>query len=248
MMNKKNYLIILISVLFLSFGWWFHNKTINKVKNELIDQTKLTNALQSKLTFTINRFNEVQASKLTLQGTIKDLKNENLNLSENQKKLLLRIESLDKDKKIISAALIKTKARLDSALFTIVDINEKDSSVIFRENNDSISFMITIGKVLPAYKNTNPTIMFDSLVLPNEMFIEFHWENNKKYYQKPVSFSVTNSNPLFKVYEMDSYIIPEINEKMIKPTGWQKIGQFLNKQKNNIIVFGVGALVGGILL
>ena len=81
--------------------------------------------------------------------------------------------------------------------------------------------------------------------IPNELFLEFFWEDGKTH---PTTVSITNSNTLFKTHDIDSYIIPEIQKDVVKPTGWKKIGNFFKKSGKYIGIFGAGALVGGLLI
>ena len=43
---------------------------------------------------------------------------------------------------------------------------------------------------------------------------------------------------------MDSFVIPEINKKALKPTGWQKVGGFFKNRKSELIVGGIAACFG----
>jgi hypothetical protein len=82
-------------------------------------------------------------------------------------------------------------------------------------------------------------LFIDSLNLYNKQFIEFHWLNERKD-GYPVSFTVRNSNPYFKTYDIESYIIPEVQKSQLKPNIWQKTGNFYRKNRVPFAV-GVGA-------
>lgn len=242
-------LIILVTLIFGGGFSWLGNK-LNKTNNKLAQQVNLTVALKDSVRYTLNKLNEEVATKKSLQADIKVIKNQNINLTKNQKELISRIENLQDDNTIISAALIETKAILDSILITGVNvkINDMDTSVSFEKRTDSLDFNIKIQYVKPISPFIKPTITFNKLELPNKQFIEFHWENNTDYYQAPVSFSVTNTNPIFNTTNVDSYVIPGINKKAIEPTGWEKFKHFMKKTKNTIIIGsvcgGIGVIVG----
>ena len=96
---------------------------------------------------------------------------------------------------------------------------------------------------MPAHLDVKPTLMFNKFLLPNEQFIDFHWNDNKKE-GYPVSFSVTNTNQFFKTIDIDSYIIPNIDKEVLDPTGWQKFTKWTVKNGKIIITVGVGAAAG----
>lgn len=235
----------IIIMVFFSGGFGLLSHKLNKTHDQLLQQKNLTEALRDSINTTINKYGEVVSEKRTLQADLKTLTKQNLNLSSNQRELIDRIKNIQKDNEVISAALIKTEAKLDSALYANakVDVNERDSSILFTETNDSISFRLRVNKALPVSPLVKPTLMFEDLTIPNKQFIEFHWENDKRYEQKPVSFSVSNSNPIFETYDLDSYTIPEINKEAIKPTGWEKMKFFMKDRKSELII---GAITGGI--
>ena len=243
-----NTIIFIVILLILGFGGgftWMGN-VLSNTKDKLNEQTNLATALQSELVETNNANNELVTTKKTLQTSIVTLSNENLNLTKTQKELLSRIKMQKKEHTIISAVLSKTQARLDSALFydTVVEINENDSSLTFIETNDSICFDITINHALQALLLKKPTIKFNSLVINNEQYLEFHWDNDNEYNKKPVSVSIINSNRLIHIVGIDSYMIPEVNKKALKPTGWEKVGIFFKNSKGELIIGGVAAVVG----
>lgn len=240
------FIVALILLIIVGGGFNFLSSRLKKVNTELAEEVNLKNALQDTLTLTKNKYGEVVSEKKTLQADIKTLEDENLNLTKNQKKLIDRVKEVEKENTVISAALIETRAELDSILFTNVDVlvNNADSSLTFKEKTDHISFDITVYKAIPASLKIKPTIGFNSLIIPNEQFIEFHWEDDSKYKQKPVSFTITNSNPFVTTVDADSYIIPEINKNALKPTGWKKIGNFVVDNKGKIIWGAIGVGIG----
>lgn len=241
------WVIIGVVIIFLFFGGGFGliSHKLNKTQNSLLEQKNLTEALRDSIKTTLNKYGEVVSEKRTLQASLKTLNEQNLKLNQSQKELIDRVKEIQKDNQVISAALIETEAKLDSALFanSDVDINERDSSITFNEENDTISFNLTVLNTIPALSSKKPSLLFNKLSIPNKQFIEFHWENDKKYEQKPVSFSISNSNPIFKTHNIESYTIPEINKEAIKPTGWEKIKHFIGDRKSEFII---GAITGSI--
>lgn len=245
--NLKTIIIVVVILLVIfggGFGWL--GKRLDLANDQLSQQIHLTEALQADIAYTKNKLDEEVATKKSLQTDIRTLNDQNLNLTKNQEELLWRVKSVQKDNDLISAALVETQATLDSIRFenTKVTVSKIDTSITFAENNDSISFDITIGKAQPASPLVMPTLTFNSLMIPNKQFIEFHWDDNKEYKQKPISFSISNSNPLMTTINVDSYIIPEVNKNALKPTGWQKVGGFFKNRKVELIVGSIGMAIG----
>lgn len=243
-------IIILGVVLMILFGggFGFMGMQIKKTNDKLAEQVNLNNALNDKLKFTQNYLEETVATKLTLQTTINKLEDLNGDLSNNQKELVSRIKNLEKDNNIISAALVRTEAKLDSALFDDGDVVIGDNYVSYAQVTDTIEFDLTMNNVQPIKPYKDPTVMFNQLRVPNKQFIEFKWENDEEYYQRPISFSVSNSNPLVETTEADSYTIPEVNYNALNPTFGEKVGEFFEKPAvkwtTRAIIFGGGIYVG----
>lgn len=244
---KFKHIILLGIVVLIVLGGVFKlfSVKLDNTSTKLDQQISLTNALQDTLKKTNNFLNEEKASKLTLQASLDKLEEQNLNLNDNQKELVRRVRNLQSENSVISAALVRTEARLDSALDWVVgEVNLKDSSLLFSQASDSISFNIQINDALPSKKSIKPTLSVNSLVIPNKQFVEFHFENKNKYNQRPVSFSISNSNPLITTTQVDSYAIPEVNQEAIKPTGWQKVKHFLGERKKELIIGGIAGSIG----
>ena len=210
------------------------------------DEVKLSNALVDTVRTYRNQHNELVSEKLTLQTTLERLRDDNLTLTSSQRELLLRIEEMDKKKGIITAALIQTEIRLDSLLNLggIVDTIAK--RVNFYENSDTLIYHITIRDVLPAFEDKRPSLMFETFYIPNESFVEFSWNSSRRE-NYPISFSVTNTNPLFETVNIESYAIPQLKKQEITPSNWQKIKDFLKTNGKYIGAFGIGVAAGGII-
>jgi len=248
--NLKTILIVgvLLAVLF-GGGFGIFSAKLNKANNELEQTVKFNNALEDSLRYTKNQLNEVKATKLTLQLSLKELNKQNDRLNNNQKELLSRINNLKDKNNLISAALVQSEMKIDSLKNNsdTVEVNKEDTSITFKKESEILNYDISVNKVVPI--NT-PELDINSLIIPNKQFIEFKFEDKNEYNQRPVSFSISNSNPLIKTKNADSYIIPEVNHS-IKPNFWDKFNNFLNKPTVKIIggtiIFGSGVYVGATL-
>jgi hypothetical protein len=77
--------------------------------------------------------------------------------------------------------------------------------------------------------------------------VNFHWKDDRKE-GYPISFNVINTNPYFKVHDIQSYAIPELTREKVKPTFWQKVGQFGKSTGGKLTIFGIGVGVGAIAI
>jgi hypothetical protein len=243
--------IILICVILLALiiggSKLYHNK-IGKLKDSVEAEVKLRKALTDTVGYYINERNEWVAERRSIQTSIKNLENMNLELTENQKELLQRVKEVDRKNNIITAALVQTQIMVDSLLHdgeTFVDTSK--GRIIFSDryvnNNKEMTYKLTVGNVKLFKPNLKPTLMFDSLYFPNKQFIEFHWIDDKKE-GYPVSFSITNSNEFFSTVNVDSYAIPEIDKQELDPDFGQKLKNFFNNTGDNILWIGIGVGTG----
>jgi hypothetical protein len=231
-------LIILLCVMFFKVTNMSNNLDKAARKQELTE--KLLYALQDSMRVVTKANGEMAYERKTLQAELKDLKNQNLNLSSNQKYLLNQIEGT---KNLINAGLIDIAVKLNG----VYNTNSKftnDSTVNFTHNSDSIKYNIDIKNVA-RYKELNPVMKFNQFEIPNKMVVDFKWGEKKEGY--PVSFTVSNSNPMYKVNDIQSYVIPEIKKEDVKPTGWQKFKKKFNQYGKYVTGFGVGAGLGLLL-
>lgn len=242
--DKKNIIIVgLIALLLLLGGYHLYK---NREHDSEIKQEKgLRNALSDTLSTYRNKENQWVSEKLTIQAETKDLKDKNLILTENQADLIKRVEQINKNSQVISAALIQMGVKLDGALDS-KSIVENDSTIHFPKSTDSISYDIYVHNV-KQFGLTKPVLEFKTFTLPNTQLVEFHWKDQRKE-GYPVSFTVTNSNPYYKVYNLDSYAIPELEKTKVKPTFWNKLGTFSKSTGGKIVIFGAGVVAGGLLL
>jgi len=238
-------IIILVLTLLLLGGGAYHFWQIEKHNNKHLLNKNLQVALTDTLKTYQNKEKEWVYEKLTLQTDIKDLKDDKIVLTKNQQELVRRIEQISKDNTVISAALIEMGLKLDG-LINNKPIVENDSTIQFSTDSDSIKYEIAVNNVQP-YGVKLPSLEFRKFELPNTQFIEFHWKDDKKE-GYPIAFTVTNSNPYYKVYDINSYAIKELTRENVKPTFWMKLGNLSKSTGGKIVIFGAGVLVGGLIL
>jgi hypothetical protein len=242
-LNLTTIVVIVLLVLGVAGGWYLYQKKVNNLKTELDLATKLKNALLDTVTVYQNKQGEWVAEKLTLQETLANLNKINSQLTTEQKDLLARVAAANKQNTVIAAALIASNVTIDSLKnLTKPIVDSLNKSITFIDSTKNLKYDIRIGNVVPVLKLT-PTLTFRNLTLPNLQYIEFFWKNDKKD-NYPVAFSVTNSNEYFKTMNIDSYIIPQVNKSTLKPTFWQKVGDFFTKSGGKFAWFGAGAGVG----
>jgi len=237
-------IVVLIIVLMAGGGFWFNDHNKQQAKYNL--EVNLKNALQDSIEYYQNKEGEWVAEKKTLQADISTLEDKNLNLTENQKELVRRIKNLSNKNDVIVAALARQEAVIDSLMQIATSIDTVKNTITFVKVTDTLEYDIKILNVKPLKsKVLQPTMFIKKLKIPNELFVEFHWEDGKTH---PIAVSISNSNPLFKTNDIDSYAIPELQKDVVKPTGWQKIGNFFKKTGKYIGIFGAGAIVGGLVI
>lgn len=233
---------ILLVVIF--GGWRLYQNRVNTLKEKYETEVKLKSALLDTVKYYKNKENEWTAEKLTIQASLKNLEKINGELTASQRELLKRVLEIEKNNSIIAAALIEANVKIDKLLHKgETDVDTLNKNVIFSDSTKNFTYRIKVGKVLPAFKDTVPTLEFQHLYLPNKQFVEFHWKNDKKK-GYPVSFSVSNSNEYFKVANIDSYAIPKLQKDAIDPNGWQKLMHWTTKNGKMVITIGVAGVVG----
>lgn len=244
---EKNRWAILVMLLLLLLGGWFlktQRDSIKDLKRKYQTEVNLRNALTDSVHYYQNKEQQWVAEKLTIQADLKELEKMNGQLTAEQRRLIAKVNEVNKENAIIAAALIQANFKIDSLLHAgdvIVDTTNKTVEFIER-TNPNINYDLKVFNVTPYPIDTKPKLIINNLFLPNEQFVEFHWKNEKKK-GYPIAFSVTNSNEYVKVNDINSYAIPELYKPDIDPTGWQKIGQWF--LKNGKIV---GYVAGGVII
>ena len=250
-LGKNNRWAIVLVILLLLLGGGFlkiQRNKINDLKDKYQSEVNLRKALTDSLDIYKNKEGEWVAEKRTIQATIKELEAMNGELTVDQKRLLAKIKEVNKENSIITAALIHANFIVDSLMHSgIVIVDTANKTVDFIETtNPDVRYTFQAHGVLPFPENTKPTLLIKNLTLLNEQFVEFHWMNNKKE-GYPIAFSITNTNKYVKVYDINSYAIPEIKKEIINPTGWEKVTVWLRKNDKIIgyVVGGAAVGVGG---
>lgn len=238
--------IIITTILLVGIGVGFYHYS-NEIKSLNItvsDKEKTNNALKDSVRYYIDKYNQEVAEKLTLQGTVKEITNKNNKLTASQKELMKRVNEVNEENIVIAAANIKLAVKIDSLESVMGVFNPANNSLNFSKTTLDVSYNITVSNVMEII-NKRSMLQINNLSMLNKQLIEFHWDSNKKI-DHPVSFTVINSNKYFRTADIDSYIIPEINKDKIKPTGWQKINNFIGKSGGKLAIFGTGVGVGSL--
>jgi len=246
-LKQKNNMLIAVVVaiiLVLLLTVYFQRNKIANLKDKYVTEVKLKNALLDTIHVYQNIRNEWVAEKLTIQESIKNLEKMNNQLSGAQKELIERVKEIDKNNKVIAAALIETNVLIGNLRPPKVDVN--DSSVVFSDSTSDLDYNIRVGYVMPLKSNIIPTLTFNKFIIPNKQLVEFHWRDNKKE-GYPISFSVLNSNKYFKTANIESYAIENLIKEDIAPTGWNKFGKWVVVNGEVIGYVSVG-VVGGATL
>jgi len=242
--DKRN-LIIVALLLLLGFGTYYHFTTLSEKDKKITEEKNLHNALTDSVHRYKDKQNELVNEKLTIQTTLKELSDKNLTLTKNQSELVNRIKEISDKNDLISAALINLDIKLDGMTNSNA-IVENDSTIEFKSEKKDTSLVYNIQiHGVKHVSGIKTKLEFQEFQLPNKQFIKFNWTKDKT---NPISFSVTNTNQYFKVANIDSYVIPEINKEAIKPTFLQRLGRFGKSAGGKVVIFGAGMLAGGLLL
>jgi len=247
-LTKNNRWAILLVIILLLIGGGLMKHKNNKIKDledKYLSEVKLKKALTDTITIYQDKEGDWVVEKLTLQASIDDLLSNKVTLTKDQQRLMEKVRKANKVNKVISAALIDAEATIDSLLHSgLVVVDTTKKTVEFIEPNDtSIYYDFKAFGILPYPVNTKPQLLIRKLTIPNEIFIKFQWENDKKE-GYPITFSVTNSNDYVKVKGINSYAIPNLDRKVLTPTGWEKVTQWFNTN-GKIIKYGVSGVVVG---
>lgn len=244
--NRWAILLVIILMLVGSGIYNFQRNKIDRLDSKYKSEVKLKNALTDSISVFKDKEGNWVTEKLTIQGRVDNLLEDSTRLTASQKQLLLKVEDGNKKNTILTAALIKSNFIIDSLKHGgIVDVDTTNKTVKFTELiNPDIRYDFLATGVLPFPINSKPSLFINNLTLPNDQFIEFHWDDDKKA-DYPIAFSVTNTNKYVKVYDVNSYAIPALQKTDIDPTGWEKFGAWMNRNQKYMKWFGGGALVGG---
>jgi len=248
-LTKNNRWAIVLIVILLLVGsgiYKIQTNKIDKLNSKYKSEVKLKNALTDSIDIYKDKEDNWVAEKLTIQGRIDDLLEDSARLTASQQDLIEKVNIANAKNTVITAAVIRYQAIIDSLKhggIVIVDTTNKTVDFIENENPD-IKYNFQAKNVLPFSSEIKPTLLIKTLKLPNEQFIKFQWDEDKRA-DYPISFSVTNTNKFIKVYDVNSYAIPDLHKEDIDPTNWEKFSDWLNRNQKYLKYFGGGTLVGG---
>lgn len=216
-----------------------------KLKDAEIASSNLNKALTDTLHHFQTKEGDWGVEKRTMQAELSTLNSKNLVLTENQKQLVKQVEEQNKTSQTIAAALIELTAKVEG-LTNDKPTNITDTTVQFAAKSPDFEYDLTVFNVKPIELKV-PKLTLNRIAFPNTQTVNFHWKDNRKE-GYPISFSVINTNPYFKITDIQSFAIPELTRERVKPTFLQKIGQFGKSTGGKLTIFGVGVGVGAIAI
>jgi len=215
---KKYWLYILLAgiIIFLVIKVQVYTRKVNKLQAQnnisltLLDTVKVYKNKLNTLTYETQSFNVKYNT----------LEKEYDRLDKGAKKLVDKINILEKEKNLISAANIQLEAKIDSLINNWPIIDEVNHTLTFYDSTTYLQYKFLIN-LQP------PSLNIKNLTLPNELYISYKKKNDA------ISIGVTNSSPYYKVNDINSYIIPlEANKRV--------------PFKRYFIIGGVGVGIGAI--
>lgn len=237
-------IIVSVILIFLVF-----NISCNRIKN-LNNDLKYQEKLVGALTDTMRQYKDVNGNliseKKTIQADLDILNDKNIKLTNSQRELLERVKKLNKENKVLAAANVELRARIDSLMGIIGIVDTIHHTINFPYNNSDLVLDLTVENVVPYNKSKETYLNINNITLPNKQAITFQWNNDKKN-GYPISFTVTNSNKYFQVQNIESYAIPGLDKNQISPTKWQKFMKTLKNGGKYGIAIGIG-VAGGFLI
>lgn len=244
-------LTIVFLIFLIGAGVILHFNQVNDLRDDIESKERLTAALTDSVRTYKTKEGTWVSEKLTLQAKVDDLLDDKITLTEQQRKLLNKVEKLNKDKEVISAALVDAEFKIKNLTDSLqkVSVNLNDSTVTFiNTQNKFLKYKFTAFNVIPTTETTLPHLRIDNLNVPFETTISFSWEKSKEFGVKyPVSFSIEYDNPYLQINNIDSYAIPELRKETVNPNFWQKLGNLTNKTGSKVFIFGGGLILGLIL-
>lgn len=246
--NISKITLLIIVILLLGLGIYYHFDTVNKLKQKKQNDLELIESLNDTLDITIDELGRQTAEKQTIRtelNNLRKLEDLNIKLTQDQKKLYNEINNLKNKNNLISAALINSEIKIDSLsniIPEIIFIDTTNSSILFEDLSDIyFRYSILITNVIPL-NGKNPRIKFNQLIIPNEQFIDFTWNTQKS--NTPISFRVKNTNPYVKINNVESYAIPTLTKDNVNPSGTLKIWRFIKKHSDKLIFGAAGYGIG----
>lgn len=242
----------IIVVILIVLGIFHYCDRVEDQNNKYNGEVKLRQALQDSVRTYLDREGNLISEKKTLQGDIKYLQGENVKLNKDQAELLEVIEKINKDRKrnqeVFAAASIRYKKFIDSLNNYVADASEMDTventiSFTQKDTTSDFQYNIVITNVRQYPKLKTPTINFMEIDFPNKQTVTFNFDKDKRK-DYPISFSVMNSNPYYKVNNIESYSIEGLKKENVNPTGWQKFAGWFEDKSKYLIFGGLGFAAG----
>ena len=247
---NTNRITIISFVLLLFFGIQFHLNQTASLNNKYERELKLQEAFRDSIRSYQLENGLILQEKKSLQGKLKKLESRQTDLTKEQQSLLTTVRRLQKEQKkqklIFAAAQIRYKKLIDSMNTQMGVLQQQDSKnhqmIFTNANSDShIEFEIEAEHLIS--NGNHPKLHIKSLDFPNTQTVTFNFDKNQRK-DYPVSFSVINSNPHFKAQSIESYVIPNIEKKIVDPNASQKIKNWFKRNRNQLLVGALSFATG----
>lgn len=208
-----------------------------KIKDSKIQTLSTQNNIANTLLDTVktykNKLNELTYEKQAFNVEFSSLKKEYDKLDQNNKDFVDRIRTLENEnKKLIAATSVSQVVQVDTIIDTVAIVDTTNNTLQFKNSiRDSltqdtiINYDFLVG-IFP------PKLTIQELSMPNKLYISHKFNSDNT----GVVVNVNNSNPYFKVNDINSYVIPIDKKSHLKT--YIKVGG---------ISFAVGA-VGALIL
>lgn len=214
------------------------------------NELRLELALRDSLRVGRDENGTLRYEKLALQGTLAQLRAHVGQLNDQQRRLSETVARYEKQRRVtgktlIAAGSVRYQTGLhaalppvfaDSSVTAATATGDSTRSLHFAYASDSISYRAEVAGLA---RGQRPSLALTQLALPNEATVSFTWDEKKP--GVPVSFSVRNSNPLYRVSGVESYAIPDLRPGLVEPTGLAKV---VRDVKRAAPFLGIGTLVG----
>ena len=249
--HLNTYRITILSfVLLVFFGIQFHLNRTESLTNKYELELKLQEAFRDSIRSYQFKNGLILQEKKSLQGKLKKLQSRQADLTTEQQSLLTTVRRLQKEQKkqklIFAAAQIQYKKLIDSINTQMGVLQQQDSKnhqmVFTNANSDGhIEFEIETEHLLS--NRNHPKLYIKSLDFPNTQTVTFNFDKNQRK-DYPISFSIINSNPYFKAHSIESYVIPNIEKKIVDPNASQKIKNWFKRNGNQLLVGALSFATG----
>jgi hypothetical protein len=226
-----------------------------QTSEKALSELRLYQALQDELRSVRTQNGELRVEKLTLQGSVSQLQTHVNDLNAQQQRLLTTVTQYQHAEKksghrLLSAGSIHYAVGPRQPLPALApDSIEADSSqgetLRFTYQSDTLRYQATVRGVR-ADSTKQAALQLTELSLPNEATVIFSWDTKRP--GVPVAFSVSNSNPLFRVNGLESYAIPDLRPELVKPRGLHAVWVGLKQSLPYVVPALVAGGIGGVAL